>query len=142
MTANHDLIRRFFGDIADNADPAASAAILAPDYVGHFSGAPGPLDRVGALGYIGMFHGAFPGVTHTIEELLGDGDRVAARLTVRGTHRGELMGLPATGRTFAIASINTFRIAGGKIAEQHAVFDTMSMMQQLGALPAPGQDPA
>src|SRR5690348_3044679 len=100
---NQDVVRRFFGDIADNTNPAASEELMAPAYVGHFTGAPGPLDRAGALGFIGMFHAAFPGVTHAIEELLTEGERVAARLVVRGTHRGDFMGMPPTGKSFAIA---------------------------------------
>jgi steroid delta-isomerase-like uncharacterized protein len=140
--SNKDVVRRFFGDIADNTNPAASEELIAPGYVGHFTGAPGPLDRAGALGFMGVFQAAFPGVTHTIEELIAEGDRVSARIVVRGTHRQDFMGMPPTGRSFAIASVNTFRIAGGKIAEQHAVFDSMGMLQQLGMLPDPGQAPA
>jgi steroid delta-isomerase-like uncharacterized protein len=140
--SNKDVVRRFFGDIADNTNPAAAAEIIAPSYVGHFTGAPGPLDRAGALGFMGMFLAAFPGVTHTIEELIAEEDRVSARMVVRGTHQRDFMGMPPTGKSFAIASVNTFRIEDGKIVEQHAVFDSMGMMQQLGMMPDPSQAPA
>ena len=139
--SNKDVVRRFFSDIADNTNPGAAAEIIAPAYVGHFTGAPGPLDQAGAMGFMGMFQAAFPGVTHEVAELIAEGDRVSARIVVRGTHQRDFMGMPPTGKSFAIDSVNTFRIEGGKIVEQHAVFDSMGMMQQLGMLPAPDQAP-
>lgn len=139
--ANKDVVRQFFRDIADNTNPAAADEILDAAYAGHFSGAPGPMDRAGALQFMGMFHAAFPGVTHTIEDLIADGETIAARLTVRGAHQHEFMGLPPTGRTFTIDSINLFRLQDGKIVEHHAVFDNLGMLQQIGAIPVPGQAP-
>jgi steroid delta-isomerase-like uncharacterized protein len=139
---NKDVVRQFFRDIADNTNLAAAEDIIAPTYVGNFSGAPGPMDRAGALHFMGMFHAAFPGVTHTIEDLIAEGDAVAARITVRGAHQHEFMGLPPTGRTFDIGSINVFRLHDGKIVEQHVIFDNLGMMQQIGAIPAPNQAPA
>ena len=139
--ANKDIVRRFFHDIADNTNPAATEELLDATYVGYFSGAPGPLDRAGAAQFMGMFHAAFPGVTHTIQDLLAEGDTVAARITVRGTHQHDFLGLPPTGRTFDIGSINVFRLHDGKIVEHHAIFDNLAMMQQIGAIPAPTQAP-
>ena len=139
--ANKDIVRRFFRDIADNTNPAATEELIDPTYVGYFSGAPGPLDRTGATQFMGMFHAAFPGVTHTIQDLIAEGDTVAARITVRGTHQHDFLGLPPTGRTFDIASINVFRLHDGKIVEHHAIFDNLGMMQQIGAIPAPNQAP-
>jgi predicted ester cyclase len=59
---------------------------------------------------------------------------VAARVTVRGTHDGEFMGRPATGRSFAVTSVGIFRISDGRIAEHWGVFDQLAMLGQLGAL--------
>lgn len=139
--ANKEIIRRYFHDIADNINPAAIEELIDTTYVGHFSGAPGPLDRAGAAQFVGIFHAAFPGVTHTIHDLIAEGDTVAARLTVRGAHQHDFMDLPPSGRTFDIGSINVFHLRDGKIVEQHVIFDNLGMMQQIGALPAPNQAP-
>lgn len=133
---NKAVVRRYFRDLADNTNPAAADEILAPDYAGHVSGNPGPLDRAGLAGFVGMFHAAFPGITHTVEELVAEGDQVAARITVRGTHRGEFMGLPPTGREVNIGAINVFTVRDGRVAVQHVVFDSLGLLQQLGAAPA------
>ncbi|HEX5506313.1 MAG TPA: ester cyclase [Thermomicrobiales bacterium] len=135
---NKALVRRYFRDLADNTNPGAAGEILAPDYAGHLPGTPGPLDRAGVAQFVGGFHAAFPGITHTVENLVAEGDRVAARITVRGTNRGEFMGLPATGREIALDAVNFFTVRDGRIAEQRVIFDNLALMQQLGLAPAAG----
>jgi predicted ester cyclase len=83
---------------------------------------------------------AFPDSAATLHEVIAEGDRVAYRLTQRGTHRGEFMGLPATGRQAEWDVMGTMRIVDGRIVEHHAHPDTISLMQQLGV--APSADPA
>ena len=74
-----------------------------------------------------------------IEDVIAEGDKVAVRFTFRGTHQGELMGIPPTGKQVTISGMDINRIAGGKIAERWAVFDMLGMLQQLGVMPAPEQ---
>jgi steroid delta-isomerase-like uncharacterized protein len=69
-----------------------------------------------------------------VEDLLANGDRVAVRVTVGGTHNGVFPGRPPTGRTFEVTSVSIFRSADGRIAEHWGVFDQMAMLGQLGAL--------
>jgi predicted ester cyclase len=71
--------------------------------------------------------------------MIADGDRVAVRLTITGVHTGPLQGIPPTGRTVTIGSINFFRFEGGAIAEQWVDYDALGMMQQLGVLSAAPQ---
>jgi predicted ester cyclase len=73
----------------------------------------------------------------TVEDLIAEGDTVVARVVIRGTHRGEYMGLPATGKQIEFSGFDCLRIVDGKFAEHWGTFDQLSMMQQLGALPAP-----
>src|SRR5215207_5498285 len=80
-----------------------------------------------------------PDLQVTIEELVAEGDKVAVRRSYAGTHRGELLGIPATGKQVRISGISIFRLAGGKIAEHWEQLDRLALMQQLGALPTPGQ---
>ena len=83
---------------------------------------------------ISGYRAAFPDVQYTIEEQLAEGDLVASRWTVRGTHKGELMGIPATGKKIELTGITIQRFEGGKIAEEWWNWDTLGLMQQLGVL--------
>jgi predicted ester cyclase len=82
---------------------------------------------------------AFSGGVATVEDMMVDGDKVVSRLTFRGTHTGDLMGIPPTGKSVAIAETIIDRVAGGKIVESWRLFDQMTMMQQLGVIPTPGR---
>lgn len=131
---NKNLVRRYFAAL-DRQRLDEVGALFAPEYRLRFDGNP-ELNREGALGLFGMFFGAFPDVRHELLDLVGEGDRVAARLTVRGTHRGDLMGIPPTGTSVAFGAMNFFRLADGAIAEHWAATDMLGPLRQLGAVPA------
>jgi steroid delta-isomerase-like uncharacterized protein len=112
--------------------------LIADDYVGHDPSMPEPTrGPEGVKEFFGIFMAAYPDASITIEEQIADGDWVASRWTGRGTHKGELMGIPATGKQVTVSGITISRLAGGKIAEEWNNWDTLGMMQQLGAIPAP-----
>jgi steroid delta-isomerase-like uncharacterized protein len=71
-----------------------------------------------------------------VQEVFSSGDRVTARWVGRGTHRAELMGVPATGKQIAVEAVSVFRISGGKIAEEWTVWDALGLLQQVDAMPA------
>jgi predicted ester cyclase len=73
----------------------------------------------------------------TVEDLVAENDRVVVRWTNSGTHIGEFVGIPPTGRTFTIAGIDIYRLDGAKLAEHWHVIDQLSMLGQLGLLPEP-----
>ena len=94
----------------------------------------------GIAGYrqlIGMWLTAFPGVRVTVADLISEGEKVVARLVVRGTHGGELMGLAPTGRSVEVSVITIMRFEGGRLAEEWEQVDMLGLLQQLGAVPAP-----
>jgi len=100
---------------------------------------PLPIDATGAELLKQLFarlHRAFPDLHMKIEDLIAEGDKVVARDTVTGTHRGEYMGLPATGRSVTYSEIFVCRFTNGRIAETWGVVDVLTQMRQLGALPA------
>jgi steroid delta-isomerase-like uncharacterized protein len=78
---------------------------------------------------------AFPDLHVAVEDVIAEGDRIVCRNTITGTHRGEYMGLPPTGRSITYNEIFIFRFAGGRIAETWGVVDVLSQMRQLGAIP-------
>jgi predicted ester cyclase len=74
-----------------------------------------------------------------LDALVCEGDLVAKRWTFRGTHTGDYMGLPATGRQVVMAGITIYQVVGGQVRETWWNYDALGMMQQLGAIPAPAE---
>ena len=131
---NRALVRRFYAAL-DQQDLDEVAALVAPTFRLRFDSNPA-MDGDGALGMFRMFFAALPDVRHEVHDVVAEGNQVAARLTVHGTHRGELMGMPPTGKAVAFGSMNLFRLADGAITEQWATTDMLGMLRQLGAIPA------
>ena len=135
---NKDAVRRF-NEAFSAGDLDGAAAVFAANAVIHNSGAPDPLDVEGFKHFGGVFAAAFPDGKMTIEDLIVEGDKVVSRVTYRGTHTGDMMGIPPTGKSVAVSAILIDRFAEGKIVESWRLFDQMGMMQQLGLVPVPGQ---
>jgi steroid delta-isomerase-like uncharacterized protein len=88
---------------------------------------------------ISEWRAAFPDWRFTVEDMLAEGDLVMTRCTVRGTHQGELFGLPPTGREVAYTEILVSRVSEGRIVEQSVLIDRLGLLQELGALPDTGE---
>ncbi len=136
---NKALIRRFAEEYVNKGNLALASELLTPTYVNHLAPPGIPPGPDGENQVLTMFRSAFPDGQVTLEDILAEGDKVAVRLTFSGTHQGEFMGIPPTGRSFTIAGMNVFRIEDGKIAENWPQLDMLSLMQQLGVVPPPGQ---
>jgi steroid delta-isomerase-like uncharacterized protein len=111
-------------------DLDAVGALLTDDFVAHF-GEP-RLDRAAYFQFVRAFHVGFPDLRNTIEQQLGQGDLVASRTVWTGTHRGEFLGVPATGKQVRFEALSLSRTSGGKIAEHWFIGDMLSVLQQLG----------
>lgn len=127
---NKTLVRRFY-DGLNRGDAVAVSALVSADltYNGEVIG------REGAKLHVAATRGAFPDLNWSIEDMISEGDSVATRYTYGGTHQGELMGIPPTGKTFRAAGIAIDRIVDGQIAEEWEVRDTFGALQQLGVIP-------
>jgi steroid delta-isomerase-like uncharacterized protein len=136
--SNKTVVQRF-REALDAGDLEGAMAVFAPHAVVHMSSAPEPLTMEGFKQLAEVLLSAFSGGTSTVEDMMVDGDKVVSRLTFRGTHTGDLMGIPPTGKSVAISEIIIDRVADGKIVESWRLFDQMGMMQQMGLIPAPGQ---
>jgi steroid delta-isomerase-like uncharacterized protein len=131
---NKELVRRFFDAVA-SGDESRLDDIVAIDAVDH---TPFPNQAAGREGVKQIFRSlrsAFPDFQQEILELISEGDRVAVRSMLRGTHQGEFMGVPATGRPVEIESIDILTVRGGRFVEHWGLFDQMALMSQLGAMP-------
>jgi steroid delta-isomerase-like uncharacterized protein len=135
---NKAITRRFLEEIFAGGNLELVNEIFAPNFVLHDPSVPqqvrGP---EGIRQYIAMYRAAYPDTHFTIEDQIAEGDKVVTRWTGQGTHQGELMGVPPTGRRVTVAGIEVDRIAGGKIEETWVSYDALGMMQQLGVIPLP-----
>jgi steroid delta-isomerase-like uncharacterized protein len=137
-TEENKAISRSFCEALGNGDLDTMMQSLASNVVVH--GLPGlPPGREAFKGVVAMFLVAFPDAKITVEDQIAEGDTVVTRYTFCGTHQGELQGIEPTGKQVTFTGITTDCIAGGKIAEHRDIFDQLGMLQQLGAIPTPGQ---
>jgi steroid delta-isomerase-like uncharacterized protein len=118
-------------------DWAAEADYRTSEYVAHMSGMPMPLNGDGWNGFMVEFTRAFPDAQISVDAAVAERDIVASRWTLTGTHGGAFQGVPATGRMVRFEGCDFSRVVDGKVAEHWAQFDLVSVLQQIGALPAP-----
>lgn len=137
--ANVAASRRMIEEAFNQGNMSTVDELASPSFVNHDPADPeerrGP---AGAKAFIATYREAFPDLHITIEDVIADGDKVVMRWTSRGTHRGELMGLAPTGTQAEVSGISIDRFEDGKIAESWNNWDTLGLMRQLGAAPAPG----
>ena len=89
------------------------------------------------LQYIGGLRAAFPDLNFTVEDEVSDGEKAAGRFTMRGTHQGEFMGIQASNNAIEIRGVDFFHISGNRIKEIWVNLDSLTLQQQLGAIPSP-----
>jgi predicted ester cyclase len=141
MTAdqNKASLRRLLNEVVNQKRIPVFDEITTADFVEHEQLGPGlPPNREGAKQFFVMLHSAFPDLRATIEDEVAEGDKVVARSSWSGTHQGEFQGIPATGKRVTFQVIDIARFENGKAVEHWGQADIMGLMQQLGAIPAPG----
>jgi steroid delta-isomerase-like uncharacterized protein len=137
---NKALARRFLEEAFNEGNLGVVDEIVASDYVLHDPTLPEEIrGPEGVKGFVQMYRSAYPDTDITVEEQIAEGDDVVTRWTGRGTHQGELLGVPPSGNRVEVAGITIDRISGGKFAESWTNYDALGMLQQIGAIPPPGQ---
>jgi steroid delta-isomerase-like uncharacterized protein len=135
---NKAVSRRVAEEIFNEGKLDLAEELYAPDYVLHDPSLPEDLHGPeGLKQYAAMNLGAFPDARVTVEDQIAEGNMVATRWRATGTHTGELMGIPPTGRRSEISGITINRFSGSRIAEDWYQGDDLGMMQQLGVIPSP-----
>jgi len=130
---NKALLRRYIEAVWDNQNPKAVDQFLAPDYKRHRSPTTEPLTREEQKQLLIQFRAAFPDIQLTLEEVIAEGERIAFRSTIRGTHQGELLGIAPTGRQVAVGLVDVIHVEDGKFVEQWGGPDLLDLVKQLGA---------
>jgi len=141
--ANKAVVRRQTEDLWNQGNLDVIDEIYATDYVRHDPLSPGISGSEGVKQLIATYRAAFPDIHFTTEDIIAEGDLVAARWTSTGTQTGDLMmdpPIPATGVQGTSTGISIYRIANGKIVEEWAEWDALGMMEQLGVMPPTRED--
>ena len=124
-----------FTEFINTANEKLADELISPDAVFHVPGRAEPVrGPAGYLEIIGMMREGFPDIQWTVEEMVAEADMVAARFTMRGTHRGVFFGVPPTGRTIKVQAMNFYRLSDGRFVEERGQPDLLSLLQQIGAV--------
>jgi steroid delta-isomerase-like uncharacterized protein len=134
---NKALYMRNEAKIWNEGDMSAADGYYAPDVVLHGAPPDFPPGIEGIKQGVAMYRAALPDLHMTMDDVIVEGDKVVCRYTMRGTHKGELLGISASGKQVAMEGIVIVRFQDGKLAEIWGVSDTLRLMQQVGAIPAP-----
>jgi steroid delta-isomerase-like uncharacterized protein len=128
-------LRRIY-ELISAGDIDGFGEFLADDFVEHEETPGLAPTRDGVVELFRTYKAAFPDLRFTAEDVLPSGDKVVARVRITGTHQGELLGIPATGKPVAVQAIDIIRFGDDGLAHEHwGVLDAMAMMQQLGVVP-------
>ncbi|MHB1131074.1 MAG: ester cyclase [Chloroflexota bacterium] len=143
---NEALVRRLMNMLTQPYDQKDAEQLVTPNWYNNDRALEGVLGHA-LRGYEGLkgLHDSWSGFSDmkvTIEDMFSDGDWVACHFHLQGKHTGNLMGMPATGKTVDITATGMFRFEDGKIAENIVNPDLLTMLQQLGAVPLPAQPKA
>jgi predicted ester cyclase len=137
---NKAVMRRIYEEFWNEGNFEALDEIVSPDYVLHVPTPPGvPSGREGLQWVIQMYRAAFPDIHVQVEDQLAEGDKVLTRITIRGTHQGQLMHIPPTNKEVTFTAMVVTRFKDGQNVEGWAELDRFGLMQQLGVMPAPGE---
>ena len=135
---NKALLQRAYEQIFNQGNLNQIEEFFSADFVDHEAPLPGMegLEGIEVLRqFVKVSRDAFPDLQFTAEDMIAEGDKVAARYTMRGTHQGEFMGVAPTGNQIEVTGIDIVRFEGGKMVEHWANSDELGMMQQLGLVP-------
>ena len=123
----------------NQGDLAVVDEIFAPNYVRHVIGMPDIVGPEAEKQFTSSLRAAFPDIHFTIEDCCVDGNKLFVRWRAEGTHEGEYMGIPATGKRVSVAGMAIHRIEKGQFQESWDMVDNLGMLQQLGVIPAPSK---
>jgi steroid delta-isomerase-like uncharacterized protein len=138
--ATNDLphLNRFV-EFINSGTPSLGESVISPTAIFHVPFQPEPLKGLeGYLQILGMMRSAFPDIQWTLEETISEGDKVVARFTTQGTHQGDFMGVPASGKKIRMTALNIYRFEEGKIVEERGQPDIFGLMVQIGGIGVPG----
>lgn len=126
-----------FVEFINTASETLAHELISPNAVFYVPGRPEPLrGPAGYLSLVGMMRSGFPDIQWSLEDMVTEGDTIASRFIMRGTHQGTFMGIPPTGKPIQVQAMNFYRLTDGQFIEEHGQPDMLGLLQQIGAAPA------
>jgi steroid delta-isomerase-like uncharacterized protein len=135
---NKEIVRRVIEEVWNKGDLDVFDEVFAPNLVNHDPFNSEVRTAEDYIGFISTGVAAFPDLHYTVEDVIAEGDKVAFRFVFSGTHKGEMGGIPATGKQVTMTGMTICRCEGGKIVELWANWDGLGYLQQLGLVPPLG----
>jgi steroid delta-isomerase-like uncharacterized protein len=136
MADYKEMAQRWFDEVVNEGNLDAADEICSPDFVDH-DPLPGTgADLAGLKDGVTQIRAAFPDIQAEADDIIVDGDHVAVRSTMRGTHEGDFLGMPASGKRIEVANYDFVRMDGDMCVEHWGVIDSAALMEQIGAVPA------
>jgi steroid delta-isomerase-like uncharacterized protein len=130
------LAQRWFTEVMNEGNLEVIDELCSQDFVDH-NPLPGTSpDFAGLKDFVTQVRSAFPDIETTAEDILVEGDRLAVRSTIRGTHKGDFMGIPASGKKVEVSNYDFVRFENDQAAEHWGTIDSAALMEQIGATPA------
>ena len=138
MTAEaNKLVMSRFVEFINTASETLATELISPDAIFYVPGRSEPMrGPAGYLSIIQMMREGFPDIQWILDEMVAEGDKVAARFIMRGTHRGTFFGVPPSGNKISVQALNLYRLYRGQFVEERGQPDMLALLQQIGALPA------
>lgn len=135
IETNKAVMNRFV-EFINTASENLAEELISPNAIFYVPGQPEPMKGpVGYLTIIKMMRSGFPDIQWSLEDIVVEGDKVAARFIMRGTHRGSFFGVPPTGKPIVVQAMNFYELSGGQIVGEHGQPDFLGLLQQIGAVP-------
>src|SRR6478672_4063555 len=137
MTTEENKLRMGrFVEFINTASEELADELISPTATFHVPGRAEPMrGPAGYLAIIGMMRSGFPDVRWTLEEMVAENDKVAARFIMKGTHQGVFFGVPPTGKSIKVQAMNFYRFSNGQIIEEYGQLDLLGLLQQIDAVP-------
>lgn len=135
---NAAAMKRFYDDVVNKGNLKLIDELVTADFIEHEEMPGMKPGREGVKEFFTMFRAAFPDLQFQVNDMVAKGDKVWVYITIRGTHKGQFMDMAPTGKTIEVKGFDIIRFVNGKAVEHWGLTDSMTMMMQLGAMPAPG----
>ena len=136
LEENKELVRRIYDELWNERKLEVAEELIAQDAVNYDTGLlPQPFGPEEMKGTVRMVTAGFPDNRHEVEEIIAEGDKVVVHCTLTGTHEGEFMGIPPTGRSIEVTEIHVYRLEDGKAVEHRVGRDDLGAMRQLDVIP-------
>ena len=138
MADYKELAQRWYSEVMSQGKAEVIDELCAPDFVDH-NPLPGTTaDLAGLKDFVAQIRAAFPDMQMSADDMIAEGDQLAVRSTLRGTHQGDFMGIPATGKQVEVSNYDFVRFENDQAAEHWGVIDSAALMEQIGVVPAGG----